>query len=103
MKKGGVFYIRLALAFAVGVGIDLILFADGYPYDVRYRHQSLIGISIYWLGPMITLLCSFVLDFKEPRSYGGAPDSRWIVDLDSFGLLIPSVVVIGQTITHTLC
>ncbi len=102
MKQGGVIYIRTVLAFAVGAGIDLILFADLYPYGERNEHQSLLGISIYWLGPLLTLLCSFALDFKERCPRGGSLDSRWIANFDSFGLLIPSVIVIGQTITHTI-
>lgn len=32
MKQSVVIYIRTVLAFAVGVGIDLIQFADAYPY-----------------------------------------------------------------------
>jgi hypothetical protein len=102
MKQGGVIYIRTVLAFAVGVGIDLILFADAYPYAERYQHQSLVGVSIYWLGPLLTLLCSFALDFKEQHARGGSPDSRWIANFDSFGLLMPSAIVIGQTLTHTI-
>ena len=102
MKQGGVIYIRTVLSFAVGVGIDLILFADAYPYGERYQHQSLVGISIYWLGPLLTLLCSFALGFKEQHSRGGSLDPGWIANFDSIGLLIPSVIVIGQTITHTI-
>jgi hypothetical protein len=102
MRQGVVIYIRTVLAFAIGVGIDLILFADAYPYGERYQHQSLVGISIYWLGPLLTLLGSFALDFKGRNRRGGSPAPGWIADFDSFGLLIPSVIVIGQTITHTI-
>jgi hypothetical protein len=102
IKQGVVIYIRTALAFAIGVGIDLILFADAYPYGERYQHQSLVGISIYWLGPLLTLVCSFILDFKGRNPRGGSRAPGWIANFDSFGLLIPAAIVIGQTITHTI-
>ncbi|MGB6537975.1 MAG: hypothetical protein WBF58_18645 [Xanthobacteraceae bacterium] len=102
MTRGVVTYIRTVLAFAIGAGIDLILFADTYPYGERYQHQSLVGISISWLGPLLTFLCSFVLDFKrrDPRRESSAPG--WIAKFDSLALLIPSAIVIGLTITHTI-
>jgi hypothetical protein len=102
MKQGVVIYIRTVLAFAIGVVIDLILFADAYPYGERYQHQSLVGIGIYWIGPLLALLCSFALDFKGRNPRGGSRASGWIANFDSFGLLIPSVIVIGQTISHTI-
>ena len=102
MKPGVAIYIRMVFAFAIGVGIDLILFADAYPYSERYPHQSLVGISIYWLGPLLSLVCSFALDFKGRSSRAASRAPGWIANLDSFGLLIPLVIVIGQTITHTI-
>jgi hypothetical protein len=102
MKEGVAIYIRAVLAFAVGVGIDLIQFADAYPYGERYHHQSLFGISSYWLGPLLALLCSFALDFKRQNPHGGSSAPGWIASFDSFGLLIPSVIVVGQTIMHTV-
>jgi hypothetical protein len=102
MKQGVAIYIRIIFAFAIGVGIDLILFADAYPYSERYPHQSLAGMSIYWLGPLLSLLCSFALDFKGRSPRAGSRAPGWIAKFDSFGLLIPLVIVIGQTITHTV-
>jgi hypothetical protein len=102
MKQGVAIYIRTVLAFAVGVGIDLIQFADAYPYGERHRHQSLFDIGVYWLGPLLALLCSFVLGFKGQNPRGGRPVPGWIASFDSFGLLIPSVIVVGQTITHSV-
>jgi hypothetical protein len=103
MTQGGVISIRILLALAIGVGIDLILFADAYPYGERYQHQSLFGIGAFWLGPLLTLLCAFALDFtrKHSRGAGRAPGG-WLASIDSSGLLIPSAIVIGQTITHTI-
>jgi hypothetical protein len=102
MTHGVVTYIRTVLAFVIGVGIDLILFADAYPYGERYQHQSLIGFSIFWLGPLLAFLCSFALDFKRRDSRGESPASGWIAKFDSLGLLLPSAMVIGLTITHTI-
>jgi hypothetical protein len=102
MTHSVVTYIRTVLAFVTGVGIDLILFADAYPYGERYQHQSLIGISIFWLGLLLAFLCSFALDLKRRDPRGESPDSGWIAKFDSLGLLIPSAIVIGLTITHTI-
>ncbi len=99
---GVVIYIRTALAFAIGVGIDLVLFADAYPYGERYQHQSLIGISISWLGPLLAFLCSFALDFKRRGPRGESPAPGWIAKFDSLALLIPAAMVIGLTVTHTI-
>src|ERR1700730_12344071 len=102
MKQGVVIYIRPLLAVAIGAGVDLILFADAYPYGERYQHETLAGISAYWLGPLLALVCSFALDFQGRNRRGGSPAPGWIANFDSFGLLIPPAIVIGQTITHII-
>jgi hypothetical protein len=102
MTQGAVTSIRILLALAIGVAIDLILFADAYPYGGRYQHQALFGIGVFWLGPLLTVLGSFVLGFKRKHPRGAGPAPRWIASIDSLGLLIPSAIVTGQTITHTI-
>ena len=96
-------YIRALLAFAVGVGIDLILSADAYAYGERFHHQTLIGINVLWLMLLLPFLCSFALCFKWRPLRGGSPTpGNWLVDLDSSGLLIPLVIVIGMNIAQTI-
>jgi len=82
------------------VAIDLILFADTYPYGERYQHQSLAGINVIWLAALLAFLCAFVLAFKPKHRGSSVP--KLIASIGSSSLLIPSVIVIGQTITHTI-
>jgi hypothetical protein len=93
----------MAVAFAIGVGIDLVPGADAYPYGQRFQHQYLIGINVAWLNVLLPFLCSFALCFKwrPPRGQAPAP-AAWLVDWDSSGVLIPLVMVIGLTVTHTI-
>jgi len=93
-------YMRTLLAFVIGVAIDLILFADTYPYGERYQHQSLVGINVIWLAALLAFLCAFALAFKP--KHGGSSVPKLIASIGSSSLLIPSVIVIGQTITHTI-
>jgi hypothetical protein len=103
MTRGVATYIRTVFAFAVGVGADLILFADAYPYGARYQHQHLIGINVIWLTLLLSFLCSFALDFnrRHPRE-GSLTPGTWLGTFDSLGLLIPSAIVAGLTVTHTI-
>jgi len=93
-------YMRTLLAFVIGVAIDLILFADTYPYGERYQHQSLVGINVIWLAALLAFLCAFALAFKP--KHGGSSVPKLIASIGSSSLLIPSVIVIGQTMTHTI-
>jgi hypothetical protein len=102
VTHGVVTHIRAALALAIGAGLDFILFADAYPYGERYQHQQLFGIGVILLAAVFAFLCSFTLDFRRKQPRGGSPAPGWIASLDSFGLLIPSAILIGLTITHTI-
>jgi len=99
MTHGALTYVRALLAFAVGVGIDLILSADAYAYGERFHHQNLIGINVFWLMLLLPFVCSLTLEFKWRHPGGGSPT---LAALDSRGLLIPSAIVIGLTVTHTI-
>jgi hypothetical protein len=103
MTQGVVTYIRTAIAFAIGAGIDFILFAEAYPYGERSQHQSLAGINVYLVAPVLALVCAFALNFKGQDSAGKGPaPGAWLRDLDSRGFLIPSALVIGLTVSHTI-
>jgi hypothetical protein len=103
MTQGVVTCIRTALAFAIGVGIDFILFAEAYPYGERSQHQSLAGTDVYLVAPLLALVCAFALNFKGQDSAGKSPaPGAWLRDLDSGGFLIPSALVIGLTLSHTV-
>ena len=102
MAQGGVTYIRALLAVAVGATIDLLLFADAYPYGDRYQHQSLFAINVVWLALLLAFLCAFALDFSRKYARGESPASGLIASMDSIGLLIPSAIVFGLTIMHTI-
>ena len=84
MTQGVVTYIRTALACAIGVGIDFILFAEAYPYNERFqhqksrRHQRLLGRIAAGLG--LRLRAQFQgarLGRKKSRSRGLASGSRF--------------------------
>jgi hypothetical protein len=93
----------VALAFAIGVGLDLILGGDAYPYGERFQHRYLIGINVACLNLLLTFLCSFALCFKCRPLRGGKPTpGAWLVDFDSSGLLIPLTIVIGVSSAHTI-
>jgi hypothetical protein len=103
MTQGVVTYIRTAIAFAIGAGIDFILFAEAYPYGERSQHQSLAGTNVYLVAPVLALVCAFALNFKGQDSAGKGPaPGAWLRDLDSRGFLIPSALVIGLTVSHTI-
>jgi hypothetical protein len=99
MTHSALTYVRALFAFTVGVGIDLVLSADAYAYGDRFHHQNLIGINVFWLMLVLPFLCSFALEFKW-RHQGG--ESPTLAAFDSRGLLIPSAIVIGLTVTHTI-
>ena len=103
MIQGGVPYIRTALALAIGAGLDFILFAEVYPYGERFQHQSLAGHNVYLVAPLLALLCAFALNFKGQDSAGKSPaPGAWLADLDSRGFLIPSALLTGLTLSHTI-
>jgi hypothetical protein len=103
MTRAVVTYIRTAIAFAIGVGIDFILFAEAYPYGERFQHQSLAGSSVYVVVPLLALVCAFALNFKGRGPAGKNPASgAWLRDLDSSGFLIPLALLIGLTLSHTI-
>ena len=103
MTRGVATYIRTTLAFAIGVGTDFILFAQAYPYGERSQHQSLAGTNVYLVAPLLALVCAFALNFKGQGSAGKSPAPwAWLRDLDSDGLLIPSAMLIGLTLSHTI-
>lgn len=103
MTHGVVTYIRTTLAFAIGVGIDFILFAEAYPYGERSQHQSLAGNNVYLVAPLLALVCAFALNFKGQDSAGKSPaPGAWLRDLDSRGFLIPWALGIGLTVSHTI-
>jgi len=102
MTQGVVTYIRTLLALAISVAIDLILFADAYPYSERYQHQSLIGINVIWLALLLAFLGACALGFRRKHLREGGSARGWIANIDSSDLLIPSAIVIGQTVTHTI-
>jgi hypothetical protein len=103
MTQGGVTCIRATLAFVIGVGLDFILFAEAYPYGERSKHQNLADINVYLVAPLLALVCAFALGFKGRASTGKSPaPGAWLRDLDSRGFLIPSALVIGLTLSHTI-
>jgi hypothetical protein len=107
MTSGVTTSIRTVLAFAIGLGIDLMLFGDAYPISQRHHHQqfigSSIGINFTWLIALAAFLCAFALDFKR-RPPGGRTQASGggLAALDARGLLIPLAIVTGLTITHTV-
>ena len=103
MTQSGVTYIRTAFAFAIGAGLDFILFAEAYPYNERFHHQSLAGHNVYLVAPLLALVCAFALNFKGRDTAGKNPaPAAWLADLDSRGFLIPSALLIGLTLSHTI-
>ena len=103
MSPGALMCIRVALAFAGGVSLDLILGADAYPYGVRFQHQYLMGINVAWLTLLFAFLCSLALSFNsQPRRGGNRTLAPWLVEFDSNGLLIPLAMVVGVSIAHTI-
>ena len=99
----GLIWIRVALALAIGVALDLTLGGDAYPYGERFQHQYLIGINVAWLNLLLAFFCSFALCFKgRPLRRGNSTPGAWLVDFDSSGLLIPLAIVIGVSIAHTI-
>lgn len=104
MTYGVTTYIRTALAFAIGAGIDFILFAEAYPYGERSQHMSLAGNSVYLVAPLLALVCAFALNFKG-QNQGSAeksPTPGWLRALDDSGFLIPWSLGIGLTVSHTI-
>jgi hypothetical protein len=88
MTHGGVIYVRTFVAFVIGMCADRILFAYAYPI---------------WLTALSVAICAFALDLKQlrPREVNHAREA-WLTAFDSCGFLIPSVMVIGLTIIHTV-
>ncbi len=83
MPPGVRICIRVALAFAIGVGLDLILGGDTYAYGERFQHQYLIGINVAWLNLLLAFLCSFALSFKWRPLRGENPiPGPWLVDFE---------------------
>jgi len=102
MTQGGVTYIRTTLAFAIGVGLDFVLFAEAYPYGERFQHQSLADVSVYSVAPLLAFVCAFALNFKGRDSAGKSrAPGAWLADLDSSGFLIPFALLTGLTLSHT--
>jgi hypothetical protein len=102
MTRNPITATRIALAFTAGVVLDLIIFLDAYPYNLRYQHQSLA----FWLTIVLPFACAFLLDFKvlRPRP-AGLPASAHIspaTALDSRGLLMACVILLGLTIAHAV-
>jgi hypothetical protein len=97
---------RLVFAFAVGTIFDLFVFRDAFSYSDRDWLGSHIVISPFWLTLVFLFLCCFVLNFKVGHSLGGispsSPPETLLESLDSRGLLIPIVILLGLTITHTV-
>ncbi len=103
MTQGVVTCIRTALACAIGVGIDFILFAEAYPYNERFQHQSLAGTNVYLVASLLALVCAFALNFKGRDSAEKSPaPGAWHLDLDSRGFLIPLALLTGLTLSHTV-
>jgi len=97
---------RFVFAFTVGALFDLFVMRDAFSYSDRDWLGSHIVISPFWLTLVFLFLCSFVLDFKMQHSRGGTPPPPHPVTLcgalDLHGLLIPFVILLGLTITHTI-
>lgn len=91
MPPGALICIRMALAFAAGVALDLVLAGELYPYGERFQHQYLIGINIAWLNLLFSFLCSLALCFDWRLRRGG-----------NATLLIPLAMVAGVSIAHTI-
>jgi len=90
--------IRVVLAFAIGVGIVLV---EAWAYG--FQHWYPIGINIVWLKMLIAFFGSFALAFKWRPLRGESPAPEpWLADLDSSGLLIPLVMVVGVTVMETV-
>jgi hypothetical protein len=91
---------RIALAFAAGVALDLIVFLDAYPYNLRYQHQSLA----FWVTMALPFACAFLLDFKAlrpgPASPPGSARGSAAAALDSRGLLMACVILLALTVAH---
>ena len=103
MRPGALICIRVALAFAAGVGLDLILGGDAYPYGERFQHQYLIGINVVWLDLLFAFLCSLALCFnRRPLRGENRTLAPWLAEFDSSGLLIPLAMVVGVSIAHTI-
>ncbi len=103
MTYGALIWIRTTLAFAIGVGIDFILFAEAYPYGERSQHQSLAGTNVYLVAPLLALVCAFALNFKgQDSARESAAAGAWPRYLDSRGFLIPLAMVIGLTLSYTI-
>jgi hypothetical protein len=93
-------WIRVVLAFAIGVGIVVLEVAAYASYE---RNQSLIGVNIVWLEMLLAFVGAFALAFKWRPLRGGSPaPGAWLADIDSSGLLIPLVMVAGVTVAETI-
>jgi hypothetical protein len=103
MTNGALIWIRVVLAFAIGVGMVLIGWANYLIAIYKLAWLEPIGINVAWLELLLPFLCSFALCFKWRPLRGGSPTpGNWLVDLDSSGLLIPLVIVIGLNIAQTI-
>jgi hypothetical protein len=98
---GLVTFIRLMAAFAVGVLFDLFVFRDAFAYSDRHWGGNHGIISPFWLSLALLFLCSFVLNANSRR--GVSSSARTLREsLDSYGLLIPLVILLGLTAARTI-
>jgi hypothetical protein len=103
MTHGAPIWIRVLLAFAIGAGMVLIGWANYLIAVHKLAWLEPIGMNAAWLEVLLPFLCSFALCFKWRPLRGGSPaPGNWLVDLDSSGLLIPLVIVIGLNIAQTI-
>lgn len=79
---------RLLLAFAVGVGCDLLILGDLAAYGERHRYQAsaFLGIGVVWLGLALAFLGALALGLGRRRPGFVA---------------IPAAMLAGVTVIHT--
>ena len=67
--------------------------------------RSLAGNNVYLVAPLLALVCAFALNFKgQNQGLAGKSSApgAWLRDLNSSGFLIPWVLGIGLTVSHTI-